>query len=255
MQENTNIISSAEKTLELLELLAQNNGKIKISEIAKKMNIHVSSADRYMLTLQNSGYVDKDPVSGYFHLNEKIISLAGLVSQSHPLTIRYLNTMHTLAYQYNTTTHIMAFHDHETITLHKDLQTQNMAYNRAFYDPTRYYYCSGPGKLLLSTFTDAELEDYLQKTRIIIFTKNTLRTPEAIREEIARIRKRGYSYHDEEWLEGNLTLSFPLRVNGEIRGAMSLMCDIARKQEMLSESTIRNIQDMVREPIVRDSTW
>ena len=143
----------------------------------------------------------------------------------------------------------MAFHNKTTITLHKDLQTQNMSFNNAFYDPTRYYYCSGPGKLLLSTFTDQELDDYLRRTRIIIFTKNTLPTPDAIREEIRRIRVRGYSYHDEEWLPGNLTLSFPLRVNGEIRGAMSLMCDIDRKAEMLSEQTIHSIMDMVREPI------
>lgn len=249
MQETASVISSAEKTLELLELLAQNNGRISISEIAKRMNIHVSSADRYMLTLQKSGFVEKNPVSGLFHLNEKIIALADLVSQSHPLTKKYLNTMHTLAYQYNTTTHIMAFHNKTTITLHKDLQTQNMSFNNAFYDPTRYYYCSGPGKLLLSTFTDQELDDYLRRTRIIIFTKNTLPTPDAIREEIRRIRVRGYSYHDEEWLPGNLTLSFPLRVNGEIRGAMSLMCDIDRKAEMLSEQTIHSIMDMVREPI------
>ncbi|MBR1455620.1 MAG: helix-turn-helix domain-containing protein [Oscillospiraceae bacterium] len=249
MVQVSSIISSAEKALELLELLAQNNGRISVSEIAKRMNIHVSSADRYMLTLQNCGFVEKDPVSGLFHLNEKIIAMADLVSQSHPLTKKYLDTMHTLAYQYDTTTHIMAFHNKKTITLHKDLQTQSMAWNNAFYDPTRYYYCSGPGKLLLSTFSDAELDEYLSRTRIIIFTKNTLRTPAAIREEIQRIRERGYSYHDEEWLDGNLTLSFPLRVNGEIRGAMSLMCDIDRKAEMLSRVTIDNIKDMLREPM------
>ena len=139
----------------------------------------------------------------------------------------------------------------QTITLHKDLQTHNMAFNNAFYDPTRYYYCSAPGKMLLSTYTDEELEDYLSNTKIIIFTKTTLPTPDAIREEIQRVKQQGYSIHDEEWLTGNLTISFPLRVNGVIRGAMSLMCDIDRKQEMLAESTINRIKRMVREPDTR----
>lgn len=248
MKENQGIISSAEKTLELLELLSQGSGKLSVSGIARQMNIHVSSADRYLLTMQSMGFVDKDPNTGLFQLNEKIVTLADRVSLSHPLTVRYLDTMHTLAYRYNTTTHIMAFYDHQTITLHKDLQTRNMAFNNAFFDPTRYFYCSGPGKLLLSTFSSDELDDYLAHTRIILFTKNTLSSPAAIREEIARIRQRGYSVHDEEWLPGNLTVSFPLRVDGKIRGAMSLMCDIERKEEMLSEQTIRDIQNMVREP-------
>ena len=251
MEKDSNIISSAGKMLELLELLAHNNGKLSVSQIAKRMNIHVSSADRYMLTLQSAGFLEKDPDSGHFRLNEEIIHLGDHVSQSHPLTVKYLDTMHTLAYLFNTTAHIMAFHNHETITLHKDLQTQNMAFNNAFYDPTRYYYCSAPGKMLLSTYTDEELEDYLSNTKIIIFTKTTLSTPDAIREEIQRVKQQGYSIHDEEWLTGNLTISFPLRVNGVIRGAMSLMCDIDRKQEMLAESTINRIKRMVREPDTR----
>ena len=129
--------------------------------------------------------------------------------------------------------------------------TGDAAFNNAFYDPTRYYYCSAPGKMLLSTYTDEELEDYLSNTKIIIFTKTTLSTPDAIREEIQRVKQQGYSIHDEEWLTGNLTISFPLRVNGVIRGAMSLMCDIDRKQEMLAESTINRIKRMVREPDTR----
>lgn len=250
MQKESNIISSAGKMLELLDLLAHNNGSVSVSQLAKKMNIHVSSADRYMLTLQSAGFLEKDPDTGFFRLNERIIHLGNYVSQSHPLTVKYLDTMHTLAYQFDTTTHIMAFHNHKTITLHKDLQTKNMSFNNAFFDPTRYFYCSAPGKMLLSTFTDEELEEYLSRTKVIIFTKTTLPNADAIREEIYRVRRQGYSVHDEEWLPGNLTISFPLKVNGVIRGAMSLMCDIDRKEEMLSEQTILKIKQMVQEPAV-----
>ena len=98
---------------------------------------------------------------------------------------------------------------------------------------------------------DEELEDYLSNTKVIIFTKTTLPNADAIREEIYRVRRQGYSVHDEEWLPGNLTISFPLKVNGIIRGAMSLMCDIDRKEEMLSEDTILKIKQMVQEPDTR----
>lgn len=248
MKKDNISISSAEKTLELIELLAKNNGKLTVSDISKKMNIHVSSADRYILTLRSMGFVEKDACTGLFRLNEKIIALSDQVIYSHPLTKKYVSTMHTLSYVYDTTVHIVAFHNGEMITLHKDLRTQNQSFNDAFYDPTRYHYCSGPGKLLLSTLSDQELDAYLERTKIIIFTKNTLSTPEAIRKEIQLIRERGYSYHNEEWLPGNLTLSFPLKVNGIICGAMSLMCNIERKEEMLSPDTINRIRKMLLEP-------
>ena len=160
-QGKDNIISSAEKTIDLIELLAESGGTLTVSGIAKKLKMHVSSADRYLLTLQSRGYVNKDSRTGLFRLNETLISLSDLLVANHPLTRMYLDTMHTLAYIYNTTTHIAAFNNREAIYLHKDLQTQNMSYNRAFFDKTRYLYCSAPGKLLLSTYSDEELADYL----------------------------------------------------------------------------------------------
>ncbi len=248
---NNNIISSAEKTLELIELLAEAGGSLTVSEMARRLNMHVSSVSRYLRTFQSKGYVIKDSQTGMFALNEAFISLANTLVENHPLTKMYLDTMHTLAYKYAATTHIMAFRNHQCITLHKDLRIPNMGYNKAFFDKTRYFYCSAPGKMLLSTYTDKDLDEYLDNTRIIIFTNHTLSSKAAIKEEIRKVRELGYSLHDEEWLTGNLTISFPLTVNGKTCGAMSLMCDIERKEEMLSPATIADIKLMCKEPGTR----
>lgn len=245
-----NMISAAEKTLDLIEILAEGNGKLTVSGIAKKLNMHVSSVDRYILTLCAKGYAEKDPATGMFKLSDELIRLSSALVEKHPLTERYLDVMHTLSYVYNTTTHIMAFHNHETITLHKDLRTRNMAFNNAFFDKTRYYYCSAPGKMLLSTFTDQELSDYLDHSRIVVFNKKTLASKEAIYEEIMKVRKQGYSIHDEEWLTGSFAISFPLTVNGSIQGTMTLMTDIDRADEFLAESTINHVKLLCREPTV-----
>ena len=69
-------------------------------------------------------------------------------------------------------------------------------------------------------------------------------------ENLELIRRVGYSVHNEEWLSGCLTVSFPLRVHGEIRGAMSIMCSIERKDEILSPETFRSIKRMLAEPDV-----
>ena len=240
-------IASAEKTMRLIEILSQSNSSMSVSEIASILDTHTSSADRYLLTLQDMGYVEKDS-AGRFVLSDKMLYTNNSIIAKHPLTARYLDIMHTLAYEFDTTTHIMSFFGCSTIVLHKDLQTHNMSFNNAFFDPTRYYYCSAPGKLMLSTLSEKELQAYFRETKFIRFNKKTLSSEAAVREDLERIRRRGYSIHDEEWLSGNLTLSFPLRVNGEIKGAMSLMCDIDRKAEMLSQQTIERIKNMLVEP-------
>ncbi|MEN6413869.1 MAG: IclR family transcriptional regulator [Veillonellales bacterium] len=241
-------IASVEKTIRIVELLAWSDRQLTVSEIAKRLYTHTSSADRYLLTLQNLGYVEKDPLTDRFRLTDKIIQLNSVLIANHPLTELYLDTMHTLAYEFETTTHIMAFLGSSTVTLHKDLQTNNLAFNNAFFDPKRYNYCSAPGKLLLSTLSEEELKKYFFKAKFIKFTKTTLISEEAVREDLNRIRERGYSIHDEEWLPGNLTISFPLTVKGKIRGAISLMCDISMKDKMLRQETIDYIKSKLIEP-------
>lgn len=158
--------------------------------------------------------------------------------------------MHTLAYNLNATTHIMAFYGLSTITLHKDLQTQNISYNNAFFDPKRQHYCSAPGKLLLSTLSEEQLSEYLSGLKFIKYTSTTITSEKELRENLELIRRVGYSVHNEEWLSGCLTVSFPLRVYGEIRGAMSIMCSIERKDEVLSPETLSEIKRMLAEPDV-----
>lgn len=241
-------ISSAEKTLRVVELLAESNGRLSVADIAKALDVHISSADRYLLTLQKLGYAEKDLMTGRFRLTDKLLGLNSMLVANHPLTVRYLDIMHTLAYEFNTTAHIMAFYGMETITLHKDLQMQDMAVNGAFFARTRYHYCSAPGKLLLSTLSEEELCEYFRHTNLIRFTKTTLTTEESIRANIALIRKRGYSVSDGEWMRGALTISFPLRVSGEIKGAMSIITETENTDRILAPETIEHIKELLIEP-------
>lgn len=68
----------------------------------------------------------------------------------------------------------MAFYDLSTITIHKDLQTQNISYNNAFFDPKRQHYCSAPGKLFLSTLSEKSLSEYLSNMKFIKYTNKTI---------------------------------------------------------------------------------
>ena len=213
-------IASVEKTIRLIELLAETNGELSVLQIAKRLDTHASSADRFLITLHNLGYVDKCEQIGKYRLTDRLLKIASNLIVSHPLTVRYLDVMHTLAY------------------------------NHAFFDPKRQHYCSAPGKLLLSTLPEEQLSEYLSGLKFIKYTSTTITSEKELRENLELIRRVGYSVHNEEWLSGCLTVSFPLRVHGEIRGAMSIMCSIERKDEILSPETLSEIKRMLAEPDV-----
>lgn len=88
-------IASVEKTIRLIELLAETNGELSVLQIAKRLDTHASSADRFLITLQNLGYVDKCEQIGKYRLTDRLLKIASNLIVSHPLTVRYLDVMHT----------------------------------------------------------------------------------------------------------------------------------------------------------------
>ncbi len=160
----------------------------------------------------------------------------------HPFSHKYLDLMHTLAYKYNMTTHISVFFGFYNIIIHKETLVQNLDMNYAFFDPKRHHYCSAPGKLLLSTLSEPELKVYFEHAKLIKFNKTTLATEEEIRKELEKIKKVGFSTHNEEFLLGNFTISFPLWLDGKVKGAFSFMCPISEKAKIYNQKAINDIK-------------
>lgn len=235
-------VASVEKTFKIVEHLSKNNGKLHVSEIADSVDCSVSSVNRFLITMQQMGYVNKDEKTNKYYLTAKLYAIANNIVLQHPFTIKYLDLLYSLSYEYHMTTHIIVFCGFQAIVLHKNNIVQSIDLNNAFFDPKRHHYCSAPGKLLLSTLSEKDLSDYFKKATIIKFHKNTLSTEEEIRKNLEKIRKVGYSTYNEEWQIGSFAISFPLKIHGEIKGAFTFMCEIKDKDKIYNRDTIDNIK-------------
>lgn len=71
-------------------------------------------------------------------------------------------------------------------------------------------YCTGVGKAALSCLPAAELERLLPRIVFHRFTENTLMTAEALRSELAEIRRTGNAYDDEEHEVGIRCVAAPV---------------------------------------------
>jgi DNA-binding IclR family transcriptional regulator len=66
------------------------------------------------------------------------------------------------------------------------------------------------GKAILAFMPEERIADVLQRTRFERFTHRTIATPEALRTEIEKTRRRGYAVDDEELEEGLRCIAVPL---------------------------------------------
>jgi len=90
-------------------------------------------------------------------------------------------------------------------------------------------HASGIGKALLAALAPDELEALVESKGLPRFTERTLATPEALREDLAGIRERGWSLDDEERHEGMRCIAAAIRDDqGRVVAGVSISGPAAR---------------------------
>jgi len=83
--------------------------------------------------------------------------------------------------------------------------------------------CSGIGKALLASLPPYDLEKRIAHLRSLpTLTERSISRPEALREELARIRERGYATDDEEVLPGISCVATSTRTNDREDGLIAV---------------------------------
>ena len=72
------------------------------------------------------------------------------------------------------------------------------------------FHCTASGKMYLSTLRDSTLEAVLNSRNLEGLTEKTIITSDALREDLAETRKRGYSQDDEEFMLGMTAVAVPV---------------------------------------------
>src|SRR3989475_11038671 len=72
-----NRIQSLGRALEMLDLLANAGGELGVTELARRLEVHKSTASRLLATLQEHGLVEQNPASEKYRLGYGLVRLAG----------------------------------------------------------------------------------------------------------------------------------------------------------------------------------
>lgn len=198
--QGTGLVQSVDRALSVLGLLAR-HGELGVTEIAKDLAVHKSTAFRLVATLEAHGLVEQVSDRGKFRLGVGVLRLAGattvrldLVQESRPVTAR-------LAQVVGETVNVAVLSGREALYLDQvqgpsSLALHNWAGQRI------PLHATSNGKVLLafgppSLLTD--LGDPLPR-----YTAGTITDPAVVAAELDDVRRRGYAVAVDE-LEMGLT--------------------------------------------------
>ncbi|CAB1060762.1 Transcriptional regulator, IclR family [Olavius sp. associated proteobacterium Delta 1] len=213
-------IRSFAKGMNVLELLSENES-LTVSQVAKLMTINRASSHRFLSTLKELGYADKDDSSRYF-LTSKVIELGMKVLDRFEIRKIARPFLQELSAKFNETINLGYFNGEEVLTIDKIDSTEILRMDAGIGggEPA---YCTSLGKAILAFLPDMQLKEYLQTIELTPFTPNTVISKDKLKKELLQIKENGYSIDDEELSVGLRCVGAPLfNHSGQALYAISL---------------------------------
>lgn len=205
----TRSVPAVERALRLLEVLAESKRGYTLSELARVLRLPRSSTHCLLLTLERQGYLHRHEETGRYMFGAKLLNLVNMALSRMELRERAAPYLHALMRRTGLTVH-MAIVDRGEAVLVEKVEPPGLVRLATWIGKRMDIHCTGVGKALLAHLPEDEVERLIRERGLPRHNENTIVSPKRLREELRRIRERGYSLDDEEDEIGLRCLGAPI---------------------------------------------
>ncbi|WP_245711671.1 IclR family transcriptional regulator [Gracilibacillus ureilyticus] len=202
-------VQSVERTLKILEILADSPEGLSVTALSKTMELAKSTVHRLLSTLVSKGYVQQNEQNGHYQLGIQCLVIASSLLNNLDIRTVAKESLNSLAVSSGEVVHLCIEDKNEVVYIDKvesdqTLRMYSQIGRRAF------MHCTGVGKALLSGFTDKKLNHLIDEKGLRKFTDYTITEKDALRKELTEIRERGYAIDEQEHELGIRCIAAPV---------------------------------------------
>lgn len=182
-------LSSVDRALSLLELLAENNG-LTVTQLADRLGTGKATAFRLTKTLVDRGWVEKDEELRY-RLGPGLLSLAPALQMGQDIRGRLRPIMEELHDRTEETIHLTLLQG-RYVTYVDQLVSPKPVHSVSTLGGRSPAHCVSPGLAQLAMLAN-DAVDWILAAPLQRYTDRSLTDPAAVREELERVRRVGYA--------------------------------------------------------------
>lgn len=240
--------ASLDRGLQLLASIVDDDGATPAAALAAPLNLSGSSARRVLAALERQGLIAR-VAKGRYSGAGRLCALATAVDMHRLLTRLARPLLARLARKHRATGHLGVLDEGMVTYLVKEGPAAGHLFTRE--SGQLEAYCTGVGKVLLAGLTPPEFAEFLDTT-FVALTPRTITDPRLLRNEIDKVRERGYAIDDGEMDEDLYCVAVPLLgPSGRAIAALSLSAETG----MLDPSSISlELSECAEEIMARAST-
>lgn len=214
-------VKSLVKALKILDCFTE-KPSWGVTEISERLGLYKSNVHDILTTLKAMDYLEKEEEINRYKLGMKVFALSRAMGDSFSIIKIALPYMQELANVTNERVYLAVPHDNEVIYLEATYPAESVNLMRSILGERAQMYCTGLGKAMLAHYSNAELEQYLNRS-FTAYTESSITDKEALRKELEITRQRGYAIDNMEHEFGVKCVALPIfDSNRKLTAALSV---------------------------------
>ena len=190
-------VKTVEKSLRLLELLLTAREGLTIGQLVTRTKMHRASVHRLLTTLHTLGWIERPASRPIYRISLRLYALMHVFVQNYALLDRLQPLLSEISERSRETVHLGILDGWEVLHIGRVESLERVGVSSRV-GSRGWAHTSGMGKALLAGQPDAVIDRYIAETGLPAMTERSITSPDAFRDEIALIRRQGFSLDNEE---------------------------------------------------------
>lgn len=213
-------VQSVDRALQILTLLTEHES-LGVSEIARHLGVHRSTAFRLLATLEGHDFVEQEGHRGTYRLGFSVLRLSTRVAARMDFARAAQLVCDQLSAELNETSNVAILDDAAAVNITQSSSTHLLGVTQQYVGRRTPLHATSTGKVLLAyggPEAFAGLDDPLEA-----YTPETITDRAALAAHLDEVRARGWAGAVEEWEQEMNAVAVPVfDASGQVRAALSL---------------------------------
>jgi DNA-binding IclR family transcriptional regulator len=233
-------LSSVANAIRLVKAFTDDEYEIGISSLARRLGLGKSTVHRLATTLIEADFLERNPETGAYRLGLALFELGALVRRKMDVANEARPYLKALMEKTGETVHLAVL-DHASVLYINTIASRQAIRMSSTVGARVPSHSSSEGKVLLA-YRSAEFVESVIESGLAMRTPKTIAKPQALREELATVRSRGYALDDEETEIGLRSLAAPIRThNGQAVAAISIAGPTQRVSKKILQGYVSDV--------------
>ena len=222
----TDFVQSLDRGLAVIRCFSSEHPSLTLSEVAERTGLTRAAARRFLLTLQELGYVGSS--GRQFSLRPRVLALGYAYLSSFSVAQIAQPHLEDLTEELHESCSVSVLDGDDIVYVAR--ASANRIMTIALTVGTRLPpYPTSMGRVLLAGLPEAELDAHLSRARLRKLTEHTVDDPDQLRAILADVRAQGWAAVDQELEAGVRSIAVPIRdSSGRVVAAINASAHAAR---------------------------